>query len=86
MNRPGNLSVIAPFDAVVFDMDGTLLDTELVFKDIVYDVTRGLGFEMTEPVHLSHGRLEPRDHQPAAGRGLWGELSPTRCSTPSAAA
>lgn len=53
MNRHRNSSVIAPFDAVVFDMDGTLLDTELVFKEIVYDVSAGLGFEMTEPVHLS---------------------------------
>ncbi|HEY0918649.1 HAD family hydrolase [Devosia sp.] len=44
---------IAPFDAVVFDMDGTLLDTEMVFRDIVYEVTATLGFEMTERVHLS---------------------------------
>lgn len=43
----------APFSAVVFDMDGTLLDTETVFRDIVYDVTAGLGFEMTAPVHLA---------------------------------
>lgn len=46
-------AALAPFDAVVFDMDGTLLDTEMVFKEIVYDVTAALGFEMTEPVHLS---------------------------------
>ena len=44
---------LAPFDAVVFDMDGTLLDTEMVFKEIVYDVSAGLGFEMTERVHLA---------------------------------
>ncbi|MDP1731367.1 MAG: HAD family phosphatase [Devosia sp.] len=44
---------LAPFDAVVFDMDGTLLDTEMVFKEIVYDISAGLGFEMTERVHLS---------------------------------
>lgn len=44
---------LAPFDAVVFDMDGTLLDTEMVFKQIVYDVSAGLGFEMTERVHLA---------------------------------
>ena len=49
MTRP----TLAPFDAVVFDMDGTLLDTELVFKQIVYDVSAGLGFEMTERVHLA---------------------------------
>ena len=29
---------LSPFSAVVFDMDGTLLDTELVFKEIVFEV------------------------------------------------
>jgi len=43
----------APFDAIVFDMDGTLLDTELVFRDIVYDVSANLGFEMTEAIHFA---------------------------------
>jgi HAD superfamily hydrolase (TIGR01509 family) len=43
---------LKPFAAVVFDMDGTLLDTELVFKDIVYEVSETLGFVMTDEVHL----------------------------------
>ena len=43
---------LKPFSAVVFDMDGTLLDTELVFKEIVWDVSRSLGFTMTDEVHL----------------------------------
>ena len=44
---------LAPFAAVVFDMDGTLLDTEAVFRDIVFDVCGTLGFPMTDEVHLA---------------------------------
>lgn len=44
---------LRPFSAIVFDMDGTLLDTELVFKEIVYGVCEGLGFEMTPDIHLA---------------------------------
>lgn len=47
--------VLRPFSAVVFDMDGTLLDTEAVFRDIVFEVSADLGFEMTEHVH--HGMV-----------------------------
>ncbi len=43
---------LQPFSAVVFDMDGTLLDTELVFKEIVFEISQTLGFAMTETVHL----------------------------------
>ncbi|GGA42077.1 HAD family hydrolase [Pelagibacterium lentulum] len=41
----------AGFDAAIFDMDGTLLDTEAVFRAIVFDVMAELGFEMTDHVH-----------------------------------
>jgi HAD superfamily hydrolase (TIGR01509 family) len=44
---------LAPFSAVVFDMDGTLLDTESVFRDVVFSVCGTLGFPMTEDVHLA---------------------------------
>jgi HAD superfamily hydrolase (TIGR01509 family) len=42
---------LRPFSAVIFDMDGTILDTEYVFKAIVFDVARDLGYEMTDDVH-----------------------------------
>jgi HAD superfamily hydrolase (TIGR01509 family) len=51
---------LLPFAAVIFDMDGTLLDTELVFKDVVWQVTSGLGFEMTDVVH---GRMVGSSHE-----------------------
>jgi len=44
---------LLPFDAVVFDMDGTLLDTEMVFRAVVFDAATELGFEMTDAVHLA---------------------------------
>ena len=44
---------IKPFDAVIFDMDGTLIDTEAVFRTIVFEVCTDLGFEMTDSIHLS---------------------------------
>jgi HAD superfamily hydrolase (TIGR01509 family) len=47
-----SLPALAPFAAVVFDMDGTLLDTETVFREIVFEVCGGLGFAMTDAVHL----------------------------------
>ena len=43
---------LTPFAAVVFDMDGTLLDTEMVFKTILFDVADELGYAMTDAVHL----------------------------------
>ncbi|RUT30287.1 HAD family phosphatase [Arsenicitalea aurantiaca] len=42
---------LKPFSAAIFDMDGTLLDTELVFRGIVFDVCGDLGFEMTDALH-----------------------------------
>ena len=44
---------LEPFSAVIFDMDGTLLDTEAVFRQIVFDVAHDLGFEMTDMIQLS---------------------------------
>lgn len=53
MKSKSDILNLAPFEAVIFDMDGTLLDTESVFKTIVFEVCAGLGFEMTDTVHSS---------------------------------
>lgn len=44
---------ISPFSAVIFDMDGTILDTEALFKTIVFEVCTEIGVEMTDDVHRS---------------------------------
>lgn len=51
MTMFSDLTSLRPFQAAIFDMDGTLLDTESVFKTIVFDVCAELGFEMTDTVH-----------------------------------
>lgn len=53
MTSASDLIRLAPFQAAIFDMDGTLLDTESVFRTIVFDVCTELGFEMTDDVHRS---------------------------------
>ncbi|MBJ6988985.1 MULTISPECIES: HAD family phosphatase [unclassified Devosia] len=42
---------LTPFQAAIFDMDGTLLDTEMFFKTIVYEVADELGYVMTHDIH-----------------------------------
>ena len=53
MNTEPDSLRLRPFQAVIFDMDGTVLDTESVFKTIVFEVCTDLGFEMTDAVHTS---------------------------------
>lgn len=53
MTSSSDILHIAPFEAAIFDMDGTLLDTESVFRTIVFEVCTELGFEMTDEVHMS---------------------------------
>ncbi|MEX0628514.1 MAG: HAD family phosphatase [Cucumibacter sp.] len=38
-------------EAVIFDMDGVLLDTETVYREAAFHAARRLGFEMTDAVH-----------------------------------
>ncbi len=41
----------ATFQAVVFDMDGTLLDTEALYKVAMTSACSALGYEMTHSLH-----------------------------------
>lgn len=72
-----------PFDAVIFDMDGTLLDTEAVFKTIVYEVCTEMGFAMTDDIH---GQMVGSSHEVTAallaetfGTGFSFEIFDEKC-------
>lgn len=44
---------IGPFDAVIFDMDGVLLDTERLYREASFAACEALGFAMTDAVHMA---------------------------------
>ena len=69
------MTPLAPFTAVIFDMDGTLLDTELVFQEIVYEVSPRARLRHDRRHSPQDGRRQPRGQHGAAGRGLWRQLS-----------
>lgn len=39
-------------EAVVFDMDGTLIDSEAVFRTALFNACSDMGFEMTQATHM----------------------------------
>ena len=42
-----------PLEAVIFDMDGLLLDTERLYRTAIFGACARLGFQITDPVHQS---------------------------------
>lgn len=44
---------LSPFSAVIFDMDGTLLDTEPLYRDAMHQACVDLGYEMTGELHAA---------------------------------
>jgi beta-phosphoglucomutase-like phosphatase (HAD superfamily) len=42
-----------PLQAVIFDMDGLLLDTEVLYRAAIFASCAAQGFEMLDHVHLS---------------------------------
>lgn len=59
-------------DAVVFDMDGTLLDTEAVYKEVLFGVCAELGHAMTDEIHRAMVG-NPREHNRALLKREFGE-------------
>lgn len=43
----------APLEAVVFDMDGLLLDTEALYRTAIFEACASVGHEMVDALHLS---------------------------------
>ena len=50
MSGPSHL-LAEPIEAVLFDMDGTLIDSESVFRSALFSACAELGFEMTTEIH-----------------------------------
>jgi len=62
-------------EAVVFDMDGTLLDTEAMYKEAIFTACRLVGYEMTDEFH--RGMIgHPRDRNRAALVDFFGPAFP----------
>lgn len=51
MPNAQNRLELRPFQAAIFDMDGTILDTEAVFRAVVFETCAALGFAMTDQIH-----------------------------------
>jgi len=77
------MSLLRPFAAVVFDMDGTLLDTEMVYKDVIWDVSAGMGITMREDIHVQMVGISNEESSQLM-RDSFGADSRLRRSTPNA--
>lgn len=53
MTLPVTPSSASGFAAVVFDMDGTLLDTEPLYREAIYAACAELGYKMTDAIHVA---------------------------------
>lgn len=52
MVSSASLSLPGPLDAVIFDLDGLLLDSERVYEKVTVDALGAMGFEMS-PLHYA---------------------------------
>jgi len=64
-----------PLEAVIFDMDGTVLDTERVSQEAIFTAAQRLGYQMTDDLHL--GMIgTPQEARDKLLREAYGESFP----------
>lgn len=68
-------------DTIIFDMDGTLIDTEKYYRIFWPMALKEFGYEMTDEQALSMRSLGGLSPRPGCGRCLARSLTITQCGS-----